>query len=68
MQQLKVINFFKDTKAKSYTIHEPTLQLDNCDMNFHLDTWYSLITNNRHIELIKPTIRQAPLHGDKEST
>ena len=36
-------------------------------MDFHLDTWY-LITNNRYIQLIEPTIKQAPLQGDKEST
>ena len=37
-------------------------------MNFYLDTQYCLIVNNRHMQVIKPTIRQAPLQEDKEST
>ena len=35
-------------------------------MNFHLDTQYHLIINNRHMQVIKLTIRQALLQGDKE--
>ena len=46
------VTFKKRQRAKSYTIHEPTLQLVNCDMHFYLDTWYCLITNNRHMQLI----------------
>ena len=37
-------------------------------MNFNLDTQYCLIINNRLMQVIKPTIRQALLQGDKEST
>ena len=37
-------------------------------MNFDLDTWYHLIINNRCMQVIKPTIRQALLQGDEEST
>ena len=37
-------------------------------MDFHLDTQYYLITNNRHMQLIEPTITQALLQGDKKST
>ena len=37
-------------------------------MNFYLDTCNPLIINNRHMQVIEPTIRQARLQGDKEST
>ena len=37
-------------------------------MSVDSDTQYHLIINNRHMWVIKPTIRQAPLQGDKEST
>ena len=37
-------------------------------MNFHLDTWYHLIINNRHMQVTEPTIGQASLQADKEST
>ena len=59
--------FQKRQRAISYTTHESTLQLGNCDMNFDLNTWSHLIVNNRHMHVIKTTIEQSPLQGDKES-
>ena len=59
--------FQKRQRAIHYTIHEPTLQLGNYDINFDLNTWCHLIINNRHMQVIKPTIRQTLLQGDKES-
>ena len=59
--------FQKRQRAMSYTIHEPKLQLGNCDMNFDLHKWCHLIINNRHMQVIKPTIGQTLLQGDKES-
>ena len=67
VSNLSDVTFKRRQRAKSFTIDEPTLQLVNCDMDFHLDTQY-LITNNRYMQLIEPTIRQALLQGDKEST
>ena len=58
--------FQKGQKTISYTTHEPTLQSDNCDINFDLNTWCHLIINNRHMH-VKKTIEQSPLQGDKES-
>ena len=59
--------FQKRQRAISYTIHEQTLQLGNCHMNFDLNRQCHLIINNRHMQMIKPTIRQTPIQGDKES-
>ena len=47
--------FQKRQRTRSYTIHKQTLQLENCDMNFDLNTWCQLIINNRHMQVIKPT-------------
>ena len=59
--------FQKRQRAISYTIHEPTLQLGNCDMNFDSNKWCHLIINNRHMQVTKPTIGQILLQGDEES-